>query len=90
MIPGIQPSGTNTEQIIDVIASAEKLSGVCRGFLVAAADGNGGRAAVWRIGGGGALSAATPAKAGFITGADALAGTVMIFWQVGQLILAPL
>src|ERR1017187_1069488 len=88
IIPGIEPSGTNTEQIKDATASAEKRSGVGCGLLAAAADANTGRAGVWVIGGvgGGATPVTISAKAGCITGTGAAPGIVMVFWQVGQVI----
>jgi len=91
MIPGMEPSGTSTEQIRDETASAENRSGVCCGRPAAAEAGGAGREAGREIGGGGgALLVATSAGAGFMTGAEAAAGTVIDFWQAGQLILAPL
>ena len=80
MIPGIEPSGTNTEQIRDAIASAEKRPGFCSWLMAAAGDGDARRDGVCGIGADGGEAGAT----------DAASGMVMEFWQVGQAITVPL
>ena len=72
MIPGIEPSGTITEQIKDAAASPERRPGT--GFVAAAGEANAGRDAGAAIGAGGGGDGA----------AEAAAGMVMVFWQVGQ------
>ena len=79
MIPGIEPSGTNTEQIKDAAASLEKGPVACF-WPTAAGDDDAGRDVVCGIGAGGSEAGAT----------DAASGMVMEFWQVGQAITVPL
>jgi hypothetical protein len=74
MIPGIEPSGMNTEQIKDATASAEKRPGACFWPMAAAGNDDADRDAACGIGAGGGGAAA------------AAAGIVMVFWQVGQAI----
>ena len=63
-IPGIEPSGTNTEQIKDAAASLERLPGV---WLVAAAGNDAaGRDAGGGIGAGGGEAGAAEAAAGMV------------------------
>ena len=74
--PGIEPSGTNTEQIRDATASAENRPGGCVWPVAASGDDNAGRDVVCVIGAGGGEAGA----------AAAAAGIVIVFWQVGQAI----
>ena len=95
IIPGIEPSGTNTEQIRDASASAEKRSEVWGGRLAAAEYDNTDRGAGREAGGGdgevgGAPRVAASVTAGFITGAGVAMGMVIVFWQAGQATLVPL
>lgn len=78
MIPGIEPSGTNTEQIKDATASLERRPGAWP--VAAAGDGGANRDAGCGIGAGSGGDGAS----------EAAAGMVMVFWQVGQVIWAPL
>src|ERR1035437_3119490 len=94
IIPGIEPSGTNTEQISDAIASAEKRSGVCCARLaVAGADdtcrGAGREAGCGGGGDGSAPPGAASTGAGFIGGTGAAAGGVFGFLGAGQAIPGP-
>jgi hypothetical protein len=62
--PGIEPSGTNTEQIKDAVASPERRPGA---WLVAAAGDDGpGRDAGCGIGAGGGEAGAAEAAAGMV------------------------
>ena len=54
MIPGIEPSGTNTEQIKEAAASREKWSGVSWSRVAAIGTAGAGRAPVLEIGAGAA------------------------------------
>jgi len=74
MIPGIEPSGTKTEQIKDAAASLERRPGAWLG--AAAGDDGADRDAGCGVGAGGGGAGA----------AEAAAGMVMVFWQVGQAI----
>jgi hypothetical protein len=53
MIPGIEPSGTSTEQIRDAAASPEKRPGFCFWLVAATGDDDAGRDVVCWIGAGG-------------------------------------
>jgi hypothetical protein len=63
--PGIEPNGTNSEQIRDAAASLEKRPGACF-WLVAPGDDDEGRDAVCGIGAGGGEAGAAAAAAGMV------------------------
>ena len=66
MIPGIEPSGTSTEQIRDAAASPEKGPGFRSWLMAAAGDDNAGRAAVCGIDAGGGGAGAAAAATGMV------------------------